>query len=210
MGILLGQDGARHELVTETVIGRSRSATIRVSDDGVSGQHCELRWTGSGWTVRDLGSRNGSFVLGRRLERGEDLALHPGGVLVVSHLAFRVEDDGPPRARAVCGDDVVVGTAEALMLGEDVTFFLDGGWRILDAEGERRWDGDSVQVEGRTWRLELPEVVASTNPVRPELGRIRLVFHVPRCEEGIALQIVGVEPDRLTFIRDGGGDESRP
>ncbi len=45
-----------------TVIGRSAPADIVVDDDSVSRRHVEIRKTGDGYTVRDLGSANGVFI----------------------------------------------------------------------------------------------------------------------------------------------------
>ena len=43
--------------------------TIRTLDEPyVSGVHAELRWTGAAWEIKDLGSRNGTYLDGRRLD----------------------------------------------------------------------------------------------------------------------------------------------
>ena len=45
-------------------IGRSRSCEIVLSDIGISRKHAELRPSGEGWTIADLGSTNGLRVSG--------------------------------------------------------------------------------------------------------------------------------------------------
>ena len=57
-------------LVTEpiTVIGRGSEADIVVSDSGVSRRHLELRITPTGVIATDLGSTNGTFVEGHRID----------------------------------------------------------------------------------------------------------------------------------------------
>ncbi|GAA1607284.1 hypothetical protein GCM10009804_74060 [Kribbella hippodromi] len=48
-------------------IGRGAGATLRMADISVSRFHAELRHTGEGWVVRDLGSMNGTEVNGLRI-----------------------------------------------------------------------------------------------------------------------------------------------
>ena len=57
-------------LLTEpvTVIGRGSEAAITVPDSGVSRRHLELRVTPTGVIATDLGSTNGTFVEGHRID----------------------------------------------------------------------------------------------------------------------------------------------
>jgi two-component system, cell cycle response regulator len=55
------------------VIGRSRTADLGLVDDGVSRQHCRVTRRGSTVTLEDLGSTNGTFVNGARIERSVTL-----------------------------------------------------------------------------------------------------------------------------------------
>jgi Protein of unknown function (DUF3662)/FHA domain len=59
--------GGRHLPVPAQggVVGRSRDCDIVLEDTGVSRRHAELRPSGAGWTVADLGSTNGVRVNGR-------------------------------------------------------------------------------------------------------------------------------------------------
>src|SRR3954468_22351407 len=45
-------------------LGRIGGAALELPDDRVSRQHAEIQVTGDRWTVRDLRSRNGTFVDG--------------------------------------------------------------------------------------------------------------------------------------------------
>jgi predicted component of type VI protein secretion system len=66
----------------EVVIGRARSATIRLDDDGVSRSHAKVTCLGSEVHIEDLGSANGTFVnLGARgVETSSEGRGHmPGG-----------------------------------------------------------------------------------------------------------------------------------
>ncbi len=51
-----------------TTIGRSSQADITVDDSGVSRKHVEFRITPDGVILTDLGSTNGTFVEGHRVE----------------------------------------------------------------------------------------------------------------------------------------------
>jgi two-component system cell cycle response regulator len=55
----------------KTVIGRGPKVTLRLNDDGVSREHCELAVDGDRVILRDLGSTNGTFCNGERVERRE-------------------------------------------------------------------------------------------------------------------------------------------
>lgn len=66
---IIDVNGERWLLKEEvTVIGRGSEADIVVDDSGVSRRHLELRITPSGVIATDLGSTNGSFVEGNRIE----------------------------------------------------------------------------------------------------------------------------------------------
>ncbi|RMI33870.1 DUF1707 and FHA domain-containing protein [Streptomyces triticirhizae] len=48
-------------------IGRAAGSGLRLNDASVSRYHAQLRGTATGWTLRDLGSANGTWVNGRRV-----------------------------------------------------------------------------------------------------------------------------------------------
>lgn len=68
-------------------IGRAPECELRVSDPEVSRYHCELRDEGGRLQLRDLGSANGCFVGGRRVERA---ALAHGDVLTLGQTLVKV------------------------------------------------------------------------------------------------------------------------
>jgi two-component system, cell cycle response regulator len=59
------------ERASGLVIGRSRSADVRVADEGVSRNHCRVTRIGSKVIVEDLDSRNGTVVNGTKVMRAE-------------------------------------------------------------------------------------------------------------------------------------------
>lgn len=52
-------------------IGREEGVDIHVDNPSVSRQHAEIRQEGGSWIVEDLGSSNGTYVNGRKIEGGE-------------------------------------------------------------------------------------------------------------------------------------------
>ncbi len=71
-------------------IGKVTEADLRVSDDpALSRLHAVVERVGGGWCVRDLGSRNGTFVNGVRV--WSQKALHGGDEIKVggTRLVFR-------------------------------------------------------------------------------------------------------------------------
>ncbi|MBB5978585.1 DUF1707 and FHA domain-containing protein [Kribbella solani] len=62
-------------------IGRGAGATLRMADISVSRFHAELRHSGDGWMVRDLGSMNGTEVNGLRITT--PVRVRPG-----DHISF--------------------------------------------------------------------------------------------------------------------------
>src|SRR5262245_1229387 len=79
----LKQRSSGRELILfpEHVVGRSGIASLRLELPLVSSQHAVIRWTGARWEVRDLASRNGTTVNGKRLASGESVALGAGDAL---------------------------------------------------------------------------------------------------------------------------------
>ena len=63
--------GDVHEIsANRCTVGRERAvADIALSDPNVSRRHAELTFTGSDWTIEDLGSTNGTLVNNRRVTR---------------------------------------------------------------------------------------------------------------------------------------------
>ena len=74
-------------------LGTLETNDVVVDADGVSRVHAVLERFGDTWCVRDLGSRNGTFVNGDRI-LGER-ALHGGDEISLGRL--RVRFHGPPR-----------------------------------------------------------------------------------------------------------------
>ena len=60
--------GAAHAVAAKSGIGRSHEGELVLLASSVSREHAELRRTDAGWHIRDLGSRNGTYVDGTRAQ----------------------------------------------------------------------------------------------------------------------------------------------
>ena len=84
------EDGTRHVLDTERVtIGRQSGCTITIRDTNVSREHVQLRRRPNGWTLRDLGSTNGTKLNGVRVEGEQTLA--NGDVIMLGAIKVTFE-----------------------------------------------------------------------------------------------------------------------
>src|SRR3982750_4218482 len=95
---LTSADGLQqHELRSgvQLVIGRAPSSDIAIFDPTISRRHAELQVEESGPRGRDLGSSNGTFRNGERIEDAGAVTLAPGDTITFGKVAFRVQPLGP-------------------------------------------------------------------------------------------------------------------
>ncbi len=91
------------------VLGRSTENEVCVNDARLSRRHAELLWSGSAWSVRDLGSHNGTFADGQPLDGGAERFL-PARIVRAGDSLFVLVADVRRFRRAsveVEGDQVV-------------------------------------------------------------------------------------------------------
>ena len=79
------------DLVKEQIlVGRRKGCDVLLSDPTVSAQHCQLQRTPEGrWTLKDLGSKNGTWLNGVQVTESE---VNIGDELwFTKHCRFRLE-----------------------------------------------------------------------------------------------------------------------
>jgi len=74
------------------VIGRSTKCHLSIPDRFLSRRHARIFKEGEEWFAEDLGSRNGTFVNGSRIDRPE--AIRPGDVLAMSASLVKLMGEG--------------------------------------------------------------------------------------------------------------------
>lgn len=111
-------------------IGRRPDNDIVVADLGVSKQHAELRRTPTGrYSIIDLGSHNGTYVNGSRVNQAE---LNEEDIIAIGHATFRLVggelieyiDDGRATFEAHDLQVVVNNNGEKKVLLDGITFPL--------------------------------------------------------------------------------------
>jgi hypothetical protein len=82
--------GTSFELAGVITLGRDAGNSIVLADASVSGRHAVLRQVGEQWTLRDLGSTNGTFVESRQLN-SEAFPLRGGERIALGAVVFRFD-----------------------------------------------------------------------------------------------------------------------
>ncbi|MEZ4466208.1 MAG: FHA domain-containing protein [bacterium] len=178
MSTIRSATGEVFTLSARTVVGRAAACGLRLDSPRVSGEHAVSMWTGTTWQVRDLGSRNGTVVDGRRLEPGEAVVAGVGSRVAFGDQVFEWLQVVAPVAVAVSEAGrraVAAGGVLAIPDREDpevIVFWRPGGW-VMEDEAGLRPAGADLRIQGERWRLELPEAFEATveGRQRPAGGR---------------------------------------
>jgi len=84
-------NGHVYQLVRErTTVGRGSENLLCIQDSSISREHCEILVNGAEVIVRDLGSRNGTSLNGRRLIKGQQPLL-PDQIVQFGAVQARLE-----------------------------------------------------------------------------------------------------------------------
>lgn len=87
---LVGADGQTHNLAEgQTTVGRE-NATITVGESSLSRRHAELSRTGGSVTITDLGSTNGTYVNGVKIQ--SSTVLNPGDTVQFGAAQFTYKE----------------------------------------------------------------------------------------------------------------------
>lgn len=96
--VLLKKDGTTTPFAlpsTVTSIGRRQDCDFCLPLSMVSRKHCELNLNKDQVMIRDFGSRNGTFLNGRRIEESH---VNAGDLLQIGPVRFVIQVDGQPES----------------------------------------------------------------------------------------------------------------
>ncbi|MEM6927185.1 MAG: FHA domain-containing protein [Myxococcota bacterium] len=189
--------GMRVMLLASHRLGRSRANDTVLAQDAVSGEHALIGWD-DGWRIRDLGSRNGTFVNGEAVAPGTRRPLVEGDAVSFGTVSdpWTVASVAPPAPWADDGTTVVEGHPGLLALPSvddpQVVIRYDAEAEAWSLDDEPVDDGAVLEAYGRSWTVRLPEGLAPTRSLSPEglaLDDATLHFRVSRDEEYVELAI---------------------
>jgi predicted component of type VI protein secretion system len=165
--------GTSIEVEDELLIGRQAADVGRLAEDiEISRRHARIFREGSGFAVEDLGSTNGTFLNGRRVEKPELLGvgdkLEIGGTTMIVQVSAAatpsegtaVQDPGaaPPDAgpqapadSPASAEDAGAGTAPVPPLALRVQVDIEAGEAFIELDEGA--DAVRLVLENGRWRL---------------------------------------------------------
>jgi hypothetical protein len=90
----------RERACERDVVGGEHTLTLAIPDSRMSSAHAKLRRTEGGFMLEDTGSRNGSYLMGRRVDRA---ALIDGSIFELGHTRFLLRSHVLPKKGLVEG-----------------------------------------------------------------------------------------------------------
>ena len=196
------REDRRWPLQTETLIGRSRACALVLGESYVSMQHACFRWSGTHWLLRDLGSRNGTFLDGTALRNQDWHDVHAGVQVAFGDPTevWDLLDEAPPSPMLVplSGAQPRVVEVNCLLLPDEesceATLLRDdsGRWWLETTEqpaARALSDLEAFEVGKESFRFHLPVAHRSTEPLDAGLSwdDVLLEFLVSLDEEHVEL-----------------------
>lgn len=137
-GQLLPLDG-------ELLVGRSSQCRLRLPDRKISSVHAQLRWNGERWCVRDLGSRNGTYINGDRIQSGDEQPLRNGDALAFAGAkpVWKFVEEHSNQANRI----EATLTESSMIRAVELVFTVSRDEEHVDLEA--RWAGQVAEIGSR-------------------------------------------------------------
>ena len=185
------------------LVGRSPACGLRIDNRHVSGEHATIAWTGRHWEIRDLGSRNGTYVDGSRIEAGQGVKLSQGTRVSFGdpEQIWELADEEAPSIMAFHTETgaIQAGQGDLLVLPNaehpEVSLYADAtGWWLDTGDGRPTPfdDHGTVPTSDGVWRVQLPSVSEGTPLMQLQfsLDTAELLFEVSRDEERVQITVI--------------------
>ncbi|MGE5184455.1 MAG: FHA domain-containing protein [Acidobacteriota bacterium] len=92
-GVLVSEDGVRHQLYTSTTLGRGQHNEIPVMEPSVSRRHANIMYVDGKFRLHDLGSTSGCYLNGQAVHLKNRVELKHGDIIQLGFAKFRLELD---------------------------------------------------------------------------------------------------------------------
>lgn len=212
-------EGRSAVLIGRTLVGRGSYCVVRVQDRYASQEHAVFWYDQDTWWLRDLDSRNGTYLNGERLQPHTSVKVEVGARVAFGNPRheWQLVDEGAPgpMAENLLSGELVSGDESLLLLPSDeqpdVAVYGDdqGGW-LAELDGDVQPVADQVRLEvaGQPFRLLLPHEPAQTWEARDAVSQQSwsLAFRVSSDEEYIECdvsrmgKVVSLKPRAHTFV----------
>ena len=106
----------------ELILGRGKDAGVVIDDAKASRRHAMFGYSGGELFVQDLGSINGTFVNGERVEKR---ALFPGDAIEIANVRFRAELRPVPESNSKPGSEAGLSHSMTATMGNILASRLD-------------------------------------------------------------------------------------
>ena len=106
---------------SELSIGRDKANALVIDEPSVSRQHCLLRAAENGYRIRDLASRNGTYVNGMPVT---ERALHNGDQIQVGYCALLFLADSQPASNCTVLEEDLAQDRKTVVLHKEEAVYL--------------------------------------------------------------------------------------
>ncbi len=184
------------------VVGRAVTSDSPIYDPTVSRSHAELSMTDGGVLVKDLGSSNGTFINGTRVN--ETVAVN-GDVVTFGKVAFKVIEVTPRPQPAILESGGFAGRPpppEATIVRQVA---VEGSGDLEAKVADRPSDGTHLKVEGESVAERQQKKLSLLLDISKELSKQQDVDRLLEKVVDITFQVMNV--DRVSILMLEGESE---